>query len=254
MAYGISANVHINQEGAHALHPDEAELVSMFKHMYADYWETKTSGKPFSESSQGNWWKIDYRTNRLNNGEPNINKEVYFKNPRTGQFVRVSDEIDSQDGTLDWALEKTRNRLEKPAFLASAYEAHERYGGDIQRLIESIQAASVSLKESDNPNTAGSVGRRLIESLDPSLHSTQNVEFVNWQITSPEIENENLSTAELNQARATNAELILPPADSGALRHETETIESLTVEESTPRVVQTPNGRIVFGDETGRRP
>jgi len=254
MTNSIPANVHINQDGTYALYKDEVEIFSMLKNMYKDYWRTKDDGEPRIEESEGNYWQIEYRVHRMDNGEPNIDKKIYFKSDK-GEKIRVKDRVDEEEGTLPWVLERTRNVIEKTAFLASAYEAHERYLGDVARLIDATQDIDIRLHDA---SIAGKIGRETMASVISDINEgREKVEIVNWTITSPELENELGSEDELKRSQLSGEKLILPPMDGGYPRfEEPETavdLDSLREPLNITKPIQENPHGLIWGDENPNR-
>lgn len=247
-------NIHIQQDGIHGLHTDEAELFSLSKIMYADYWQNEKDGQPVLKTLDGDYWKINYRINRLWNttenkpGKPNINKEFYFKTT-DGNEIRVQDQVSSDEGGINWALEKNREIIEKTAYLASLYEDHQRYEGDINRLLEATMDIDIMLhKKEGHTRTESMMVRDAIEQIHPELEATTRIKIVEWSITNPEIESEAISKLERRMTQELNIKLPLQPTDSGQIK--TEIMDHIIENE----IVVTPDGhKIKFGDPEPKR-
>lgn len=206
------ANVRIKAKG---MYEDERELLGMLKASYKDYWQTKNDGQPRDSESEGNYWTVNHRVHRMEDGSPLIEKEIYYKKPN-GEKVRISDQPKSPEGTLNYGLEREREVIENIAFLSTGYEAHERSIGDIIRIDESAQSLDIL-----HITRAGQKTRELL-ARDYNYLNNEPVdhEVVNWQVVSPEMENWQTLTEELKLARKSGAQLMLPPNDGGYPRFE----------------------------------
>lgn len=206
------ANVHIL---AKEIYDDQRELISMLKATYADYWKTKEDGQPRESQSEGNFWKIDHRVCRMADGRPLLEKEVFYKK-KDGSQVRIRDEVRNSETSLEGGLERQRESIDRVAFLTTAYEAHERYEGDVARIDEAVGDIDVF-----NQSRAGIWTRENLRDDYPDIpNDGVNYEVVNWQFVSTDVETWSSSKAELLVARKNNRELPLPPSDGGYPRTE----------------------------------
>lgn len=227
-------NLRIKAKG---MYEDERELLSMLKAMYRNYWKVKETGDPIlEEGNEGNQWFMSYRVHRMDNGEPHIEKEIYFKRQR-GERIKLSDEVlegYSKNPNLKEGVEKTRAILEKVAFLTTAYEIKERQIADIARIDKAAQ-------DIDTLHTVemGRVTRSLVEGEYPYLRENpQDTEVIEWKII-PELETWSTQEQELRAARESELRLPLPPSDDGNPRFEIleKPIESISKETQQPRIV-----------------
>lgn len=235
MTNPTQANVRIKVKD---MHEDERELFGMLKSAYKDYWQTKNDGQPRISDSEGNYWVLESRVHSMTDGQPLIEKKVFYKKPN-GEKIQVDDKQRSPEGTFNKGLERQREIIEGMAFLSSGYEAHERSIGDIIRIDENAQMLDVFHIGREGRQTRDRLARDYANIND----TPQDYEVVNWQVVSPEMENWQTLKEELSLARKSGAQLEIPPTDGGWRRFENNEPE----QSSSEGMRSQPDERIKFG-------
>jgi len=208
----IQTNLRIKAKDMYA---DERELLSMLRAAYKDYWQTKNDGGPRTSESQGNYWVVNHRVSGMDDGEPLIEKEIYYRKPN-GEKIQIADHIASPETTLSRGLEREREIIEIMAFLSTGYEAHERGPADIARIDEAAQHLDIF-----HMVGAGIRTRKLLsDDYNDINNDPEDHEVVNWLVIAPDLENWSSLNRDLKIARNTGVKLPLPPSDEGHPRFE----------------------------------